>query len=87
MKSQLIITAEPINEEQLLAQVGADYESFYRRHLLPYKLQGSREYSRTRTWRTDLAVLWRTVSVVLNPAGTSAPSIADVVSSTPQFHF
>ena len=49
-----------LNEEKLLMEIGVDREDFYRYELLPRKLQGQLEYLRTRTWRTDVGVLWNT---------------------------
>jgi lipopolysaccharide/colanic/teichoic acid biosynthesis glycosyltransferase/glycosyltransferase involved in cell wall biosynthesis len=55
------------DEEDLLARAGSDYESFYRRRLLPEKLRGYRAYLSARTWKSDLAVLCRTALHLLHP--------------------
>jgi lipopolysaccharide/colanic/teichoic acid biosynthesis glycosyltransferase len=55
-----------IDEESLLASVEGDREQYYREHLVPKKLDGYIAYLERRSWRSDLAVLLRTVrSVVL----------------------
>jgi lipopolysaccharide/colanic/teichoic acid biosynthesis glycosyltransferase len=69
------------NEEGLLAAAGADYETFYRQTLLPYKLHGYREYLGTRTWKSDVSVLWLTLLCVILPSRKPAPSPGEVPSS------
>ena len=67
------------NEEELLAASGADYETFYRQYLLPYKLIGYREYIASRTWTRDVAVLALTCLVVVLPRVRPGPSPRDIV--------
>ena len=69
------------NEEELLAAAGADYESFYRNHLLPYKLRGYREYIAGRTWQRDVTVLWQTLLAILFPDRVPAPTPGEITSS------
>ena len=57
-------------EEELLAQVKGDRETYYVSELLPLKLQGYVAYLKGRSWRTDLKVLIQTVAAVANPRHT-----------------
>jgi lipopolysaccharide/colanic/teichoic acid biosynthesis glycosyltransferase len=66
------------NEEDLMAEVEGDRESFYREVLQPLKLAGYAAYLETRSFRSDLRVLWRSVLAVLVPARTPAPVVADL---------
>jgi lipopolysaccharide/colanic/teichoic acid biosynthesis glycosyltransferase len=68
------------NEEELLATAGLDHEAFYRAYLVPFKLCGYREYLAVRTWKTDIAVLLRTVVSVILPHTAPAPTLEEVVS-------
>jgi lipopolysaccharide/colanic/teichoic acid biosynthesis glycosyltransferase len=54
-------TLSLIDEETLLASVQGDREQYYREHLVPKKLDGYIAYLERRSWRSDLAVLLRTV--------------------------
>lgn len=74
------ITVRLRSEEALLAQV-EDPHSFYVKTLLPYKLKGNLEYLRTRTWRSDLGVLVRTVLAVVVPDRAPAPTAAEMVAA------
>jgi lipopolysaccharide/colanic/teichoic acid biosynthesis glycosyltransferase len=49
------------DEETLLASVSGDRERYYREVLLPAKLEMSQAYLSQRTWKSDLAVLARTL--------------------------
>ena len=66
------------NEEELLASVEGNPESFYRDVLQPYKLRGYADYFERRTWWTDLQVLGRTALAIVRPSRVPAPSIADL---------
>jgi lipopolysaccharide/colanic/teichoic acid biosynthesis glycosyltransferase len=68
------------NEEALLAAAGSDHEAFYRRHLVPLKLDGYRQYLVQRTWRRDVAVLWSTLLAIVLPARVPALTPDDIVS-------
>ena len=70
------------NEESLLASAGRDHEAFYRRHLMPFKLDGYRQYLSQRTWRRDVAVLWSTLLAIVLPARVPALGAHDVVTRT-----
>lgn len=50
------------HEEQLLT--GPDWERVYQEEVVPAKLSMELEYIQTRTWRSDLAMLFKTVKVV-----------------------
>ena len=72
---QLVLTTRPgitdpttlslRDEETLLSKINGDPERFYVEVLLPIKLRGYLEYSRIRSLRTDIDVLWRTIIVVI----------------------
>jgi lipopolysaccharide/colanic/teichoic acid biosynthesis glycosyltransferase len=74
------------NEEDLLAAVGAEHEEFYRKILVPYKLQGYCAYLSSRTWSSDLVVLCRTVYGVLLPSTLPPPTLEDILRATKQEH-
>lgn len=61
------VTLQLRNEEELLAQVKGDRETYYASELLPLKLNGYVAYLKDRSWHTDLRVLIQTVAVVVNP--------------------
>jgi lipopolysaccharide/colanic/teichoic acid biosynthesis glycosyltransferase len=54
------VTISLRDEEELLAMVSGDRESFYLKHLQPVKLKGYLEYLQRRSWLTDARVLWDT---------------------------
>jgi lipopolysaccharide/colanic/teichoic acid biosynthesis glycosyltransferase len=66
------------NEEELLASVDGDRETFYCEVLRPYKLAGYAEYLRKRTWRSDVAVLVATLVAGVFPGRAPAPTIAEL---------
>jgi len=64
------VTLKLRDEEALLARVPGDRELYYREVLLPFKMRESLEYLQKRSWRTDVAVLWRTVvAICFRPKG------------------
>jgi lipopolysaccharide/colanic/teichoic acid biosynthesis glycosyltransferase len=67
------------NEEELLAAARPDPETFYRCYLLPYKLNGYREYLADRTWRRDIQVLCQTMLAIAMPRRVPAPSPEQIV--------
>jgi lipopolysaccharide/colanic/teichoic acid biosynthesis glycosyltransferase len=72
------VTVRLRSEEQLLASSGDDPERFYRETLQPFKLLGYATFLETRTWRSDLVVLWDTVRAVVFPGSVRPPSIAEM---------
>ena len=78
------MTLQLRNEEELLEASGSDYEVFYRRYLLPYKLRGYHEYLASRTWKRDVAVLAMTLLVVVWPRVRPAPSPREIVAAVRQ---
>jgi len=54
------VTLELRNEEELLASVTSDTESYYVEKLLPLKLAGYIAYLEERDWRSDIKVLFLT---------------------------
>jgi lipopolysaccharide/colanic/teichoic acid biosynthesis glycosyltransferase len=57
------------HEEDLLASVDGDREVAYIQRVLPEKLRISRAYLATRTWRSDLRVLFRTLLALFSRPG------------------
>ncbi len=55
------------DEESLMAGVHGDRLQYYRDILQPEKLRGYSEYLRSRTWRSDLAILAETAVAVCAP--------------------
>lgn len=55
------VTLQLRNEEELLAGVTTDTESYYVNELQPSKLNGYVAYLEERTWRSDLKVLGQTI--------------------------
>ena len=54
-------TLRLLDEEEVLSKVKGDRDVFYREQLLPLKLRECLSYLERRTWRSDLATLFRTV--------------------------
>lgn len=65
------------NEEQLLAEVKGDRESFYRDVLQPFKLRGYADYLRRRSWRSDVGVIAHTLWAVVFPSQATRLSRAE----------
>lgn len=61
------VTLRLRNEEQLLAEVKSDTESYYIAELQPSKLNGYVAYLEERNWRTDVRVLVSTLAAVVVP--------------------
>ena len=74
------VTLRLRNEEELLAGVEGDRESFYLTTLQPFKLRGYAEYLRRRSWRSDLKILWETGLAVLIPGRAPAPTKEEVMA-------
>lgn len=68
------------NEEELMSRVEGDRERFYKETLLRYKLLGNLAYLEKRTWRTDIAVLFKTIAVVALPGSAPAPSLPEIMN-------
>lgn len=66
------VTIRLRDEEALMAGVEGDREVYYRETLQPFKLRGYCDYLRRRSWKTDVAVIWDTILVILLPS--RAPS-------------
>jgi len=66
------------NEEELMSRVEGDRERFYVQTLLRYKLQGNLAYLKRRTWRSDIAMLFKTIAVVTLPGSAPAPSLQEI---------
>ena len=68
------VTLELKDEESVLAGIGGDLERFYREELLPAKLRGYVAYARSRSWLTDIEVLYRTVLAIVRPGAAAKPT-------------
>ena len=60
-----------------------DREEFYRRTLLPYKLDGYVRYSERRTFASDVLVLLRTAAAVVRPGMARPPSAEEIRAPRP----
>jgi len=74
------VTLRLRNEEELLGALEGDPELFYNQQLLPFKLQGNRNYLARRTWRSDLWVLWTTFLGILLPGRNPPPTLDELTS-------
>jgi len=63
------VTLRLRNEEELLAGVTTDTESYYVDELQPMKLNGYVAYLEERTWRSDLKVLGQTIVEIAMGSG------------------
>jgi lipopolysaccharide/colanic/teichoic acid biosynthesis glycosyltransferase len=61
------VTLKLRDEEALLARVSADPERYYREELQPAKLHEYVVYLETRSWKTDVEVLYKTVLALFSP--------------------
>jgi len=68
------VTLRLRNEEELLAGIKIDTESYYVNQLQPLKLKGYLAYLEERTWRTDLDVLGQTIVKIVTGSGVKKPS-------------
>jgi lipopolysaccharide/colanic/teichoic acid biosynthesis glycosyltransferase len=75
------VTLQLRSEEDLLRRAPGDHERFYREVLLRYKLRCSADYLRTRTWRSDLAVLAATARAIVCPGASRRPSLEEVIAT------
>lgn len=73
------VTLRLRNEEELLASCEGDPEIFYVNTLQPYKLLGYVQYIRTRTWRSDVNILLKTVFAVILAAKAPPPTVEEIV--------
>jgi lipopolysaccharide/colanic/teichoic acid biosynthesis glycosyltransferase len=72
------VTLRLRNEEELLKSVAEDCAEFYRRTLLPYKLEGYIEHIRSRSWRSDVKTLAKTALLVMMPSLAKPPTLDEV---------
>jgi lipopolysaccharide/colanic/teichoic acid biosynthesis glycosyltransferase len=61
------VTVKLRSEEELLAGITTNAESYYVTELLPLKLNGYVAYLERRDWRSDIRVLAHTIAVVIAP--------------------
>lgn len=59
---------EFIDEERILAAAGDQREEVYIHEVLPQKLARAQEYASTKSWRTDLKVMWLTFAAIWRPS-------------------
>jgi lipopolysaccharide/colanic/teichoic acid biosynthesis glycosyltransferase len=74
------VTLRLRNEEDLMAQVKGDREQFYLETLSPFKLDGYLKYLQTRSWMSDLNVIWQTIFVVIFPGKAPPPTIDEITA-------
>jgi lipopolysaccharide/colanic/teichoic acid biosynthesis glycosyltransferase len=79
------VTVALRNEEEVMANVDGDRERFYLATLQRYKLIGSAEYLRSRTWRSDLKVLFETLVAIARPTTRPAPSVEEIVRRVEEY--
>ena len=75
------VTLRLRNEEEFLAGVAGDRETFYRDRLQPYKLQGYAAYLASRDWKSDLRVLQDTLLAVIRPGRFPPPPMSDILAA------
>lgn len=75
------VTLRLRNEEELLAGVEGDRRRFYEEALLPFKLRGYAAYLERRTAWSDLAVLGRTLLLIVWPGLATMPSREEIEQS------
>jgi len=68
------------NEEELMSRVEGDREMFYVETLSRYKLLGNIAYLKRRNWRSDIAVLFKTLAVVAFPGNAPPPSLQEITN-------
>jgi lipopolysaccharide/colanic/teichoic acid biosynthesis glycosyltransferase len=68
------VTLRLRNEEELLAGIKSDTESYYVNQLQPLKLKGYVAYLQERTWRSDFEVLGQTLVKIATGSGVKKPS-------------
>ncbi len=66
------------NEETLMMMVDSDREQFYLQTLQPFKLRGYLDYLQTRSWRSDLRVIWQTLAAVIFPSKAPLPTLEEI---------
>jgi lipopolysaccharide/colanic/teichoic acid biosynthesis glycosyltransferase len=64
------------DEEGVLRAAGGDPQVFYKTLLQPFKLRGYIEYQRRRSWKTDVAVLVRTLAAIVHAPGATNDTAA-----------
>lgn len=70
------------NEERLFS--GRCYEEKYIAKILPFKLEMARKYLRTRTFLSDIEILFRTVLGLRSPAASWRDRISDSQPQSPR---
>lgn len=71
------VTLKLRNEEEILAQAN-DREDFYKNTLQPYKLRGYVNYVRTRSWRKDVSIIFRTIKAIIFPKTVKQPTVDEM---------
>ncbi|MCI0392479.1 MAG: sugar transferase [Acidobacteria bacterium] len=70
------------NEEELMAQVTGDREKFYIETLSPFKLNGYLKYLQSRSWLSDMRVIWQTIVAVIFPSKAPLPTMEEIRTFT-----
>lgn len=71
------VTLRLRNEEQLLTKV-IDKERYYREVIQPYKKRGYVKFVETKTWKTDIRIIGRTIKAVVLPKSVRTPSTEEL---------
>lgn len=75
------VTLRLRNEETMLAEVPAgELETFYRQSLQPWKLDGYLDYLSRRSPASDLWLIWRTLTAIVDPRRAPAPSPGEIAA-------
>jgi lipopolysaccharide/colanic/teichoic acid biosynthesis glycosyltransferase len=73
------VTLRLRNEEQLLARV-VDKERYYREVVQPLKLRGYYKFVESKSWKTDIRLIFRTLKAVAFPSSVKSPTTDDMRS-------
>jgi lipopolysaccharide/colanic/teichoic acid biosynthesis glycosyltransferase len=69
------------DEENLLASVNGNPESFYIKTVQPFKLRGYAQYLKQRSWRSDVKVISQTLLSIVFPRKTQAPTMKELLGN------
>lgn len=68
------VTLRLRNEEALLSDVKGDREHFYQSVLSPWKLYGYQEYLMSRSFRTDVCIIIKTIIAIFDKTNVQQPT-------------
>ena len=79
------VTLRLRNEEALLSEVTGDRENFYQSVLSPWKLYGYQRYLRSRSFRTDICIIIKTIIAIFDNKNVKQPT-QEELSAFRDFH-